>query len=394
MKKIGVLCLLIPFVFTTLNIQEFVSLFVSEDSAQLFAYLNLCLVVIGAGIFFKKQQSFVSIINLWICFYFFYFLIGSISTVLRDTPSPFLPAFIPLIYFFGFSIFLSIPLNQKLFLKTALVAFFIATLSVIIFKYLNFSIDTSGIYEYELDRADGVYGDANQAALVSLITFILIYHVFKARSKLQKLLKFLLIIVSVYALILCFSNTGFVVLLAVLGLTFNKLFTLRRFLITILIFPILFIAVIKGALTSESLSRVQKDRIENVVNILTLNTEKVEFSERDILLKRMLNYVFDNPVLGYGIGFSNIIRGHNTIIGVWADAGIVTFLIFILILYQYFKKSWTAPIENRYFALSIVFALTIFMLSLQSIINQSYLMAIFVYIAYLIEPKEYCLEQQ
>ncbi|MBC7915788.1 MAG: O-antigen ligase family protein [Pyrinomonadaceae bacterium] len=384
MKKIGVYCLLVPFVFTTLNVQAFITKFISSSYAQSFAYLNVILVVIGTVVFFRQRQQSSTISNLWFWFFACYWVVGTIASTIHNTPSPYLAAAIPVIYLIGFSVFLSIPEHQRVFRITASVVLFIATALVIILDRFNFSMDYSGIAEYKLERAGGVYGDANQSALVGLLSFNFVYYAFKPSTPFQKGLKFLLIVISIYAIILTFSKTGFVVLLIVLGLTFNKFFTPKKLFFTLMFIFFVFTTLVNGLL-DKGLSKVQSKRVEDIVNILTFNTDKVEFSNRDVLLKNMLNYVYDNPVLGNGISFSNMIRGHNTIIGVWADAGIIAFLLFLLLLFLYFKKSLNAQFEKRYFALCSIFVLAIFMLSLQSIINQPYLIAIFVYLGYFVD---------
>ena len=385
MKKIGLLCMLVPFVFNTLNIQAFITKFVSANAAQSFAYLNVILIIIGTVIFFKHKESFAPIIKLWIWFFVFYYIIGTIASEIHNTDSPYLKTLIPLIYFLGYSVFLSVAEFRPLFIKVCTVAFFVSSIMVIIFQRMNFSMDHDGIYEYVLERAGGVYGDANQAALVSILSYILIFYFFKPESKFFKALKFIALLIAVYALVLTFSKTGFLVLLVVLGLTFHKLFSAKKILVTAVIVPIIFIAGINFALKSDTLSVLQKGRIENVVNILTFNTGKVEMSGRDMLLQNMLKYVYDNPILGNGIYFSNIIRGHNTIIGVWADAGIVCFLLFLLILFSYFRKSLSSKSDTAYFSLSIMLAMTVFMLSLQTIINQPYLLCLLVFLCYHVE---------
>lgn len=385
MKKIGLLCLLVPFVFNSLNIQAFIAKFASESATQSFAYLMVILVMIGTGIFIKHKETFAPIIKLWIWFFVVYYIIGTIASEIHNTNTPYLKTLIPPIYFLGFSVFLSIPEFRPLFIKVCTAVFFVSSIMVIVFQRMNFSMDHDGIYEYVLERAGGVYGDANQAALVSILSYILIFYFFKPESKFYKFLKFIALLVAVYALILTFSKTGFLVLLVVLGLTFHKLFSAKRILVTAVIVPVIFIAGINFALKSDTLSVLQKERIENVVNIITFNTGNVEMSGRDMLLQNMLKYVYENPILGNGIYFSNIIRGHNTIIGVWADAGIVCFLLFLLILFSYFRKSLNGKSDTAYFSLSILLAITVFMLSLQTIINQPYLLCLLVFLCYHLE---------
>ena len=96
----------------------------------------------------------------------------------------------------------------------------------------------------------------------------------------------------------------------------------------------------------------------------------------------MMNYIYENPILGNGINFSIDIRGHNTIMGVWADAGIFTFLFFLIMLFRHFWISSQSEGENKFFLLSILTVLSVYMLSLQSIITESYLLVVFVWIGY------------
>lgn len=387
MKIIGIFCLLIPFVFSTLEVQAFVTRFVSESWGQLIAYMNVCLVMAGGLIFLAERQAFSKITKIWLLFLVCYYLIGMIATIVHGTPLT-LSAVIPLVYFLGFSIFLSRPEHQKIFIMTAVIGFCIATVFVIVFHQLNFSIDYGGIHIYKLERADGLYGDANQAAVGCLLTIIFIYHFFQANTKFHLILKALLLMVSVYALILTFSKTGFLILIIISALTFYKLFTPKRILVSVFVAPLLIIAALNAGLATSTLSASQQQRLNDISNILTFNTEKVDFSGRGILLQNMLNYVYDNPILGYGISFSNLIFGHNTIIGVWADAGIIPFLLFLYLILQYYSKAYSAPEEKRYFALSAVLILTVFMLSLQTIINQPYLIAILIYLGYYVENEK------
>jgi hypothetical protein len=99
----------------------------------------------------------------------------------------------------------------------------------------------------------------------------------------------------------------------------------------------------------------------------------------------MMTYINENPILGNGVYFSTAIRGHNTIFGVWADAGILCFVLFLLILLLYFIKSFTVDSNTKYFSLSVLTILFVFMLTLQTIINQGYLIAIFAFLAYSLE---------
>lgn len=170
----------------------------------------------------------------------------------------------------------------------------------------------------------------------------------------------------------------------------HTFFTGIRLILAILFLPVFYLALINlNTITANiELRGQQRDKINNLVNVLTFNTEEVDDSGRNELVTRLLKeHVYVNPFLGNGLEFAVSQRGHNTLVGVWADAGIFTVLYFLFMLYKYFANSINSPPNIRYFALPILIGLCIFMLSLQSIINQPHIMALFVYLGYLIDEK-------
>lgn len=258
MKRVVVLFFLIPFIFSALNLQGFVGEFISESLSQLIAYGNVVLVIIGIVFSLKNSNIFPNTIKLWLWFFMIYYTFGLIGNFLHFPEAPLLKTVIPIIYFIGFSIFLSHKENNQLFAKIAAYTFLVANLFLIYFQAINFSMDVGGIHEYSLSRAGGVYGDANNAAIIGLLSFIFIKNVFNPVNPFQRLLKFLGMAISLYALILTFSNTGFIVLIAVLGLTYHKLFNPKRILLLILFVPLAAFLLIQAALNNPDLDRVQK----------------------------------------------------------------------------------------------------------------------------------------
>tara|TARA_R110002049_G_scaffold296797_1_gene485183 strand:+ start:15147 stop:16388 length:1242 start_codon:yes stop_codon:yes gene_type:complete len=384
------LLFLIPFVFSALSIQALITKFVSVNVGQIIAYLNVLLIIIGIfGILkTKDKQSYPKTITLWFVFFIAYYSLGFFANMVHNYEPPFLKTLIPVIYFIGFAQFLGNNENRSLFPKIVIITFTIANLLLIYFQRINFSMDYEGVYKYTLSRAGGVYGDANNAAVVCLLSFIFIKNFFITHNFLQKLIKQLCIGISLYALVLTFSNTGFIVLIIVLMITYNYWFNPKRIIFLVIIVPIFSYFLFTSALNSSYLNNIQKARITNVVNIITLNTSEVSDSGRGVLLQNMMNFVNENPFLGNGIYFSTEIRGHNTLIGIWADAGIFTFLIFIILLLYYYKKAILSPSRIRIPTLSILLVLTIFMLTLQTIINQSYLIVLFAFMAYLMSNSD------
>lgn len=381
-KSIGKFSLLFPFIFNALNLQNLATLIFPESIIRLIAYLTLGLVIFGMFFFLRDKNKTSHTIKLWFWFFCMYYTFGLWASIIYGNPFLLLKEIVPLAYFLSFSIFLSIEENHKLTGKIIAITFFISCLLVIQFHAINFDLDHRGIYQYRLERAGGVYGDANQAALTTLLAFVFIKYLFKPVNKLQKILKFLALIITLYAFILTFSKTGFVILLIVLGLVYHKMFNPKRILFTLILTLILFSSMLSFVMESDSLSPIQKERVLSLTNILTFQTEKVDFSGRDNLLKNMMNYINENPILGNGINFSVNIHGHNTIFGVWADAGIFTFLFFLIMLFRHFWISSQSEGENKYFLLSILTVLTVYMLSLQTIITEPYLLVVFVWIGY------------
>lgn len=395
-QNLGVLFFLVPFFLSVLNIQGLVGILFSESLSRLIAYLNYGLVLIGIPFFLGNSTGdrLPGLLKLWFIFYLLYYGIGLWASTIHSNEVAILRTTVAVVYFIGFSFFLRIERNRRLFERVAVVAYFISTLMLIYFSWINFSYDQDGIAQYALNRAGGVYGDANTAALMSLLTLILIFHVFKPKNSIQKVLKFLGLGITIYGLALTFSKTGFLVLLIILPLIFYKYINPRRVLILLFTVPFIFFIIIQWALESANLTNVQKSRVQDVVNIITLNTDKVSYSDRDILFENMLTYINENPVIGNGIYFSNEIRGHNTVFGVWADAGVFCFIFFLFMMFQFFRKSIMAMPRIRYYSLSILLVLFLFMLTLQTIINQSYLIVFFAYLGFYIDSENYQIRKE
>ena len=349
----------------------------------------LAFLIAGILLLIKKSGPFSSTARLWIPFYISYFSFAILANVLNGTQTEIIKSIIPTVYFLGFYFFLSIQEYRKIFRKVILVSFVLSSILCIYLFYINFSIDEGGIYIYKLDRAGGVFGDANNAALVAILAFIFMFKDYTPPTMIKKTFKVVVLSVMLYALFITFSTTGFFVFSIVFLVLNYKFFNPRQFLIILPLAIFFYVALINlNSLTSSlNLTEHQRFKINNVVNLLSLNTDKVDNSGRDDLLANLMEYVFENPIIGNGVDFAVSMRGHNTIIGVWADAGIFTLLIFLALLLTYFKNALKTPKETRYFILPVLLVMCIFMLSLQSVINQPYLIALFVYLGYLIDEK-------
>ncbi|RED45341.1 hypothetical protein DFQ10_102209 [Winogradskyella eximia] len=393
MKKSLVIhiCFLLPFVLTVFNLQVFVTRLVSIALAQIIAYGNLGLLLLGIALCIKDRGPLSKTARLWIIFYLMYFVFAILASAIHFNPANILVSIIPLFYVLAFYVYLSIPENRKVFRNVAVIAFVLSGILSIHLYNINFDLDHGGIYIYKIDRSGGVYADANNTALAAIISFILVFKLYNPQKKFFKLFKLIILAVMVYGLLLTFSNTGFMVFIICLVMLNHKFFTGVKLIVGVSLLPFVYLALANLNTITANLNLVgqQRDKINNIVNIVTFNTSEVDDSGRNELVMKLINdYVFENPILGNGVDFAISQHAHNTIVGVWADAGIFTLLFFLFMLGRYFLETLRSAPDIRYFVLPLLLVMCIFMLSLQSVINQTYLMALFVYMAYLIDDKE------
>lgn len=387
-KLIIHLCFLIPFVITVLNLQVIITYFVSVTLAQFMAYFNMGLIFLGTSLVFRQHGILSKTSRLWIIFFVIYFVIGIFAGAMKfNNPAGILLSTIPFMYAVGFHYYLSIPENRPIFGKVAIGALITSCLVCIYWDSINFDLDYQGVYIYVVDRAQGVYGDANNMALVTIIAFIFVYKIFNPSKTIFKIFKLSLLAIAAYSLFLTFSNTGFMAFVISLVLINYNFFKGIRIILGIILLPIIYITLLNLNNITANMNLVgqQRDKINNIVNIVSLNFDKVDDSGRGELQERLKIHIYENPILGNGIDFGNSYQAHNTYLAVWADAGIFALVFFLFLLFRYFIKSLQSPPEVRYFVLPLMITLCVFMLSLHSVINQPYIMAIFIYIGYLVD---------
>lgn len=386
-KIINAFCFLLPFVGQVFNAQNLAGIYFSRTIIELIAYGSVGLLVLGIIINVKKCENLSKTAGLWIVFFILYYAFGILAVVVHDNPANILSSLIPVIYMLAFYVYLSTPENRKLFGYVALISLTASSVLGIYLFRINWSLLVGGIYQYNLDRSEGVFGDASSCALVSILAFIFIYEYFKPTKIIMKYLKVILLTILLYSLVITFSTTGYFAFVITFVLINHKYFTPKRMIFAIILFFLFYFTLLNltDLISGLDLSTHQRDKVINIVNLLTLNTSEVDNSGRDHLLANLLNYVYESPIIGNGIDFTISIKGHNTFIGIWADAGIITFFMFLLLLSIYFKNAVKTIPNVRFFVLSILVCLIVFMASSQSVINQGYLMAIFVYIGYILD---------
>ncbi|MCV6628470.1 MAG: O-antigen ligase family protein [Flavobacteriaceae bacterium] len=391
MNRIIGLCFIFPFVFSACGLQGWLILFLGLSMAQLITYMTLVTPILGTILLFtfKENKAFSPLARNWILFYLVYYILAVIASFYHMWPINFMSSFFSVVYALTFMVFFRFEEFQKLFANTAMISFTIANVTLIIFQIYQIDYDTVNLQddiEHGVERAQGVYGDANNAALVCILGFVFLYMKFIPKNIWQKTLKLTLLIVSFYALLLTLSTTGLLAFILVFALLNYKWFTKNRLLLMLIMAPIVYTLLLQiEILTAHlDLSVHQQHKIRNLVNLLSFNMQEVDFSGRSELVENLMVYLRENPFFGRGLDFGLKARVHNTFLYIWADAGILALIVFVSMLLIYFKNILFASMSVKIFSASIMVPLVIFMASLQTIINQPYLMPVFIYVAYIL----------
>lgn len=386
-KVLVYMCFYWPIACSALNIQGFVNVFISNSLSQQLAYFNVLLITVGVFLVKKESVNLSKTNNIWLLFYIFYYCFALLASGINGFSTVILASLVAPIYFVGFYFLLSDPNQVKPFFKILTILFVIASIFTIYLFNINFDIENPGILGRKLDRAGGLYGDANNAALVSIVAYILFDKFYNPSNIIFRALKVMILLIIFYSVFLTFSTTGLFVFTVMFFVSNYKFFTGFRLAILGVLIGLLYIGIfsLKSRTKDLNLSAHQIHKIDNVINLMTLNLEKVDNSGREDLLENLLPYLYENPIIGNGVDFSVVMRGHNTYLGVWGDAGIFTFLFFIFMLCFYFLEAFSLDPEQRYFALSILTVLYIFMFSLQTVINQPNLIVLIVVVGYMID---------
>lgn len=386
-KSIVYIFFYLPLIISSLNIQSLISQFVSSSLAQIVAYLNLILIMTGALLFRNKIGILSTTNRLWFIFFILYYSFGLLASGVSGFETSVIATLIPVIYFICFNFFLSDPKEFKVFFSVITICFVVSAFLTIVLIKMNINMKSGTVYEWDLDRAGGITGDANAAALVSILGFIMLNQLYQPSKLIYRVIKVLILTMLFYSLFLTFSTTGLFVFTIVFVIINYKFFTGLKLILFVAIIPLFYLGVfaLQSQTKNLNLSNAQINKIENITNLLTFNFEKVDNSGRSDLLEHVMIYLYENPILGNGVNFAVEMRGHNTYVGIWVDAGVLTFLFFLFMLSFYLLKAFTLDPKTRFFSIALLFTLCIFMISLQSVLNQPHLMVLFVYIGYLID---------
>ena len=386
-KLLVYICFYWPIASSAFNIQGLLNVFISNSLSQQLAYLNVLLIIAGIFLIKKEPINFSKTNKLWLVFYIIYYSFALLASGIQGFSLYILATLVAPIYFIGFYVLLSDPDQLKPFLKLLTSLFVIASFFTIYLFKINFDIENYGIWGRELDRAGGLYGDANNAALVSIIAYILFDKLYNPSTIVFRACKIIILLIVFYSLFITFSTTGLFVFTVIFFISNYKYFSGFRLVILGILIALLYVGIfsLKSQTKNLNLSAHQIHKIDNIINLMTFNLERVDNSGRGELMENILPYLYENPIIGNGVDFSVIMRAHNTYLNIWVDAGIITFLFFIFMLCFYYLKAFSLNPEQRYFVMSILTVLYIFMFSLQTVINQPNLIVLIVLIGYIID---------
>ena len=386
-KIIPIICFFVPLVISSLNIQGLISQFISPALSQVVAYLNLVLIIIGVFLFRNSMGALSSTNKLWFIFYLLYYSFGLLALGVSGFKVSVIATLVPVIFNIGFYFLLSNKHQFRIFFKVVTTCFVISSFITILLIKLNINPYTGEVYDWALDRAGGITGDPNAAAHNSIFAFIFFNHLFKPTKVALRILKYMILTIIFYSLILTFSTTGLFTFTIVFFIINYKFFTGIRLLLIAAVIPLFYVFIfsMKSQVNTLGLSVAQTGKVNNIINLLTFNFDEVDNSGRGDLVVNALNYINENPISGNGVDFAVQKHVHNTYVGIWVDAGIITLLFFLFMLGYLFIQTLSLRPEIRYFGIPILIVLYIFMISLQSVINQPYLIVLFTFAGYLID---------
>ncbi|MDB4513369.1 O-antigen ligase family protein [Akkermansiaceae bacterium] len=231
-----------------------------------------------------------------------------------------------------------------------IIAFLLGINSLIIIGSITFGLDFhAGSNTVEIERAVGLYSNANKAGYVSVIGQILALLLFLSKRTKNVAFYFSLYLVCLFAAVVTFSKGAILVSLLLLGrimLGSNKVSWQGKGVVSksfirgfVVVFSAVTAALILILLYKSDFSVRQNDRLENLTLILKGEFSDTTTTNRTSLVFFALEEMRDSWFSGAGLGeFHRMENGygtHNMYLLVLGEAG-----LFGLILYLYYLFVW------------------------------------------------------
>lgn len=388
MKKIVHLFFLVPFIINALNLQDWISLYVGGTSGQLVAYGNVGLLILGSFLIIKLKGSPIGTPGTWAVFFAVHYSLSILASILYDNPANFGYTLVNIVFYFSFLLYLKRLVDLSFIQTYFTIVFSIASICLIFLWNMQIDLDYfSSDLSWGLDRASGLYGDANNACLVSIISYVFLKFTDFGNLPFKSLIKLILTLLISYSVILTFSTTGYLVFVFVVILCNHKYLSKRNILASMFALPLLYLIIINLTwLTAGlNLNERQQSKIVNFENIFSFKFDQIDNSGRFEHIDNVIGKLYENPFSGHGFDFGLNHLTHNTYLNIWLESGIIGLIVLIVVLAIYFSRAIKVEKRTKYFSLAILFAVSIFMLSLQTVINQPYIMVVLTYVGVLID---------
>ena len=388
MKKIVHLFFLVPFIINALNLQDWISLYVGGTSGQLVAYGNVGLLILGSFLIIKLKGSPIGTPGTWAVFFAVHYSLSILASILYDNPANFGYTLVNIVFYFSFLLYLKRLVDLSFIQTYFTIVFSIASICLIFLWNMQIDLDYfSSDLSWGLDRASGLYGDANNACLVSIISYVFLKFTDFGNLPFKSLIKLILTLLISYSVILTFSTTGYLVFVFVVILCNYKYLSKRNILASMFALPLLYLIIINLTwLTAGlNLNERQQSKIVNFENIFSFKFDQIDNSGRFEHIDNVIGKLYENPFSGHGFDFGLNHLTHNTYLNIWLESGIIGLIVLIVVLAIYFSRAIKVEKRTKYFSLAILFAVSIFMLSLQTVINQPYIMVVLTYVGVLID---------
>jgi O-antigen ligase len=246
------------------------------------------------------------------------------------------------------------------------------------------------------ERTLGFFGNPNETGLQANLTLILGFYLF-LNKKIPLLVLFLFIGTSITAAIYSFSKMAMIIsginivfFFSYLGVASFKLSRLVRFrIVSLLVLSFIFVTFVLIPYSINfynNLEDSQKIRIDNTIALVVerrLDNETT--SNRTGVAMEAIELIRKNPVIGYGLrtfGYGHLFSVqygvHNNYLKVYGEAGIVAFLLFLLLIFHliyaaFFKVS---P-PDSYIILAFIGTFMVVSMASHTTLSRKFIMPLF-----------------
>lgn len=371
------------------GINDYVSYALNVDAALSIIILGISLSVIFLcalyfGGFFRSNESRVFLIV-----FCGFLVLAAISTVMNSSNHEFswgfryyLPSLI--IYFsgfFGFRFFTKFG-NWLSLINVFRFALLINVLTIVISFFFNYDwLVVRG------DRASGINLNANSAGFVAVISFCFeLFHLAKGNYKWGILFISLVLI----GLFVTFSKSAFIMAIGVMFLYITHLKRQSngfRYFARLGVFSlILFLGFTLFSGLFENLSAIQSQRINELTAFLSGEVSAETTTNRSDLFNIGWNKIQKSPLIGLGFKEMSVlghnINGvHNQYLLLWGEGGVVSMLLYLFLIFYFYKKAGKLPNDYRFLLRSILLAIFLYSMTNHNMYSNKGLM---LYLAFLV----------